>query len=525
MPLIQSDSQLEPPVEEARDPRTSSLFSIPRAASRLLSWLEHARGFLPALVFLGAIAVLHAIVGPYVARNSPVLFFLYVGAMLFGGWCGYLPGILVVTLSIWVLPWFLISDYDPAKVNPLGFAVLVLISVMVSHFSGTRRRLEEILRANNRALDARIRTQTQALQAQLAELETLYAKIPAGIASYDTEFRYVRINEFLARINGLPVPAHIGRTFRELLPKPLADQLEPVFRRVLETGIAELAVDLHSPAPSDPSVEREWTMDCNRVQTEDGKVLGIQIVVHDVTEHRLALAAAHKTNLELMRANADLEQFAYSASHDLQEPLRLVSIFAQMLNKKYRGEFDAQGSQYLDNIVLGSKRMEQLIRGLNSYLRVTDTQLTNQPIETSTVVERCLTNLQPSIEGVAAEVMYDGLPAIRMQEVHVEQLFQNLISNAIKYRSEQKPEIRVFASRRDSIWEFGVQDNGIGIEPRYAKQIFGVFKRLHPADQYEGAGIGLAICHRIVERYGGRIWVESAEGKGSTFYFTVPNGH
>jgi len=246
-----------------------------------------------------------------------------------------------------------------------------------------------------------------------------------------------------------------------------------------------------------------------------------------VDEKTLQLAQAN-TALELrlselVQANADLEQFAYSASHDLLEPLRMVSIFTQMLQKEYGGKLDGQADEYIGHAVAGARRMETLIRGLRSYMSIASTDQPLPLTDAGVVLRRCLTNLQPIIEESHANIETGPLPTVPVHEVHLEQLFQNLIGNALKYRAENPPSIRISAERDNSAWVFAVRDNGIGIDKAYAEQIFGVFKRLHRNDEYDGAGIGLAICQRIVERYEGRIWVESTLGQGSTFYFSLPS--
>jgi PAS domain S-box-containing protein len=237
----------------------------------------------------------------------------------------------------------------------------------------------------------------------------------------------------------------------------------------------------------------------------------------------LALQALQHANNELRRANSDLEQFAYSASHDLQEPLRMISLFTQMLKRKYKGQLDSQANEYIDQAVHGAVRMEKLVRDLLEYFKLTSTTQESPPpaVDAGHALEEAIVNLRGAIERTGAKITYDALPPVAMHEVHLQQLFQNLVGNAIKYRSHDVPKVHVSATRSDGSWRFSVQDNGIGIDPRYSEQIFGVFKRLHGNHEYEGTGIGLAICHKIVERYGGRIWLESEPGRGSTFFFTI----
>ena len=245
---------------------------------------------------------------------------------------------------------------------------------------------------------------------------------------------------------------------------------------------------------------------------------------HLFTESREAQEALRHSNDELQRANDDLNQFAYSASHDLQEPLRILSIYSQLLHRKYESRLDEKACEYLDFIVEGAKRMEMLLRDLLAFIQAVNIAPGQMPlVDLCAVAEKAIANLKSAIIESEAAVSYSELPSVRILETHLTQLLQNLIGNAIKYRGKEKPEIRIGAKRGGAAWEIRVKDNGIGIAPEYQAQIFGLFKRLHNRDQYPGTGIGLAICQKIVERYGGRIWVESAgNGSGSTFCFTLP---
>ncbi|HEY9601737.1 MAG TPA: GAF domain-containing protein, partial [Allocoleopsis sp.] len=225
---------------------------------------------------------------------------------------------------------------------------------------------------------------------------------------------------------------------------------------------------------------------------------------------------------DLKRSNQDLEQFAYIASHDLQEPLRAVASYTQMLAKRYQGKLDAKADIYIGFVVDGATRMQQLIKDLLAYSRVGRHKLKLQPTDCNAVVHKVLKDLQLSIAENQATITAGSLPTVLADTAQITNLFQNLIGNAIKYRSEAPPQVDISAEQKTSKWVFRVRDNGIGIEPQYAEQIFGIFQRLHASDEYPGTGLGLAICQRIVERHGGRIWVESQLEKGATFYFEIP---
>jgi light-regulated signal transduction histidine kinase (bacteriophytochrome) len=231
-----------------------------------------------------------------------------------------------------------------------------------------------------------------------------------------------------------------------------------------------------------------------------------------------------ETNEALRKSNEDLNQFAYAASHDLQEPLRLVALYSQILQKKYGAQLDAQAEQYLSYVISGAHRMETLLQDLLTYSQtgLSPAEGPATPVACSEALRKALLNLQASIDQTQASITWNGLPTVQAHEFRLVQLLQNLVGNAIKYRGTEPPNVHVDAKRRDTDWLFSVQDNGIGIKPEYAEQIFGIFKRLH-GSAYPGTGIGLAICERIVKSYGGQIWVESSPGAGSTFFFTLPD--
>jgi light-regulated signal transduction histidine kinase (bacteriophytochrome) len=228
-----------------------------------------------------------------------------------------------------------------------------------------------------------------------------------------------------------------------------------------------------------------------------------------------------ETEEELRHANDDLQQFAYSASHDLQEPIRNVTVYSELIARRYEGVLDSDGQKFLGFLSEGGRRLSMLINDLLAYTRAGNAEIEITPQDSSAVLAHALSALAEAIREDEAIVTYDPLPEVPMGEAHLQQVLQNLISNSLKYRAEAPPTIHISAIDLGAAWRFSVKDNGIGIDPAYKEKIFGVFKRLHR--DHHGTGIGLAICQRVVERYGGRIWVESEVGKGATFYFTVPH--
>jgi light-regulated signal transduction histidine kinase (bacteriophytochrome) len=225
---------------------------------------------------------------------------------------------------------------------------------------------------------------------------------------------------------------------------------------------------------------------------------------------------------DLKRSNAELEEFANVASHDLQEPLRMVASFTQLLAKRYRGKLDKDADEFITFAVDGATRMQKLIQDLLAYSRIGTRGKPLGPTDCNVIFDQARANLFKAVEENDAQVSSGPLPTVPGDEVQLVQLFQNLLANALKFRGEQPPIIRVTAQENDVAWRFAVQDNGIGLALAHHDRIFKIFQRLHHRSEYPGTGIGLAICKKIVERHGGRLWAESEAGRGATFYFTIP---
>jgi light-regulated signal transduction histidine kinase (bacteriophytochrome) len=242
----------------------------------------------------------------------------------------------------------------------------------------------------------------------------------------------------------------------------------------------------------------------------------------DITERKRAEDQMTQALVNLDRSNRDLEQFAYVASHDLQEPLRMVASFTQLLAQRYEGQLDEKAQTYIHYAVDGATRMQRLINDLLTYSRVSTQGRSFEPTDSHSVLGEALLNLSAAMEESRAIVTNDDLPTVHADATQLLQVFQNLIANAIKFRGKDTPHVHVSAREEGGEWLFSVKDNGIGIDAQYSDRLFVIFQRLHTRQEYPGTGIGLALCKRIVERHGGRIWFESEPGKGSTFYFALP---
>ena len=257
------------------------------------------------------------------------------------------------------------------------------------------------------------------------------------------------------------------------------------------------------------------------LRSATGEVERILVLSINIDDRHRAEDALDRVNDELARSNAELEQFAYVASHDLKEPLRKIASFTELLAKRYRGRLDDRADEFIGYITDGARRMQLLVDDLLAFSRVGRRGQPFEPTESGAALERAVGNLTTTIRESGAKVTHGELPVVTSDPVQLEQLFQNLVGNAVKFRGEDPPEVHVSAERSNRGWCFTIRDNGIGIAPEYHERVFELFRRLHGRGQYPGTGIGLALCRKIVERHGGNIWVESEPGKGSSFHFTI----
>ena len=341
-----------------------------------------------------------------------------------------------------------------------------------------------------------------------------------AIISKDLDGVITSWNKGAERLFGYTADEAIGRSVAMLIPPDRFDEE----RAILEQLRRGDRVDhFETIRVRKDGMKLNVSLTISPVIGHHGRIVGASKIFRDITERVRQGEALRQANAALKRANDNLEQFIHSASHDLQEPLRTVTVYCELLQRRFSGQLGQAGNEYIRHAMDSATRMERLLEDLRSYLNVSMTE--SVPLEDASagaVLKKVLTNLEAAIRENDATISSSALPRVRMHEFQLEQIFQNLIGNAIRYRKIEPPRIDISALRQDHEWLFSVQDIGIGIAPEFRQQVFGLFKRLHRAAAYPGTGMGLAICQRIIERVGGQIWVESELGRGSTFFFTVP---
>jgi PAS domain S-box-containing protein len=368
-----------------------------------------------------------------------------------------------------------------------------------------------------------LKSKERELASKTALLETTLDSMSQGLSVFDAELKLTAHNRRFLELFGLPEAlARPGTGFADLVRFDAAQgewSAEEVEAHVAERVALAAGAEKHR-------VERS---------RRDGTVL--EIVAHpmpggglvsthtDITEQRRAARQLAEHARELERSNAELEQFAYVASHDLQEPLRMVASYCQLLQRRYKGKLDGDADEFIGFAVEGATRMQRMINELLNYSRVGRRSASFAPVAAAEVVEEAVGNLRAAIEEAAAEIEIGALPTIVGDAALLQQLFQNLVANALKFRRDDAaPKVSIGAAREGGSWVFAVADNGIGIEGEYLDRIFLLFQRLHERTKYPGTGIGLAVCKKVAEHHGGRIWVESEPGRGSTFKIAIPDG-
>lgn len=310
-----------------------------------------------------------------------------------------------------------------------------------------------------------------------------------------------------------------------VIPKVEGDKLRKHLREI-EQSPAPLSFELKFCRGDNLSAEVQFT---SMWDAEEELFYCIGFAVQDKSSSTANEEILQRLNISLERrarelaaSNEELERFAYVASHDLQEPLRMVTSFLQLLEKKYRDKLDTKGHEYIAYAVDGAERMKKLILDLLQYSRVNSSKLNKEDVDLNAVVKEVQHLYKNLLQETKGTVNAKELPIVKANKTQMVQLFQNFVGNALKYRSAAPPLIEILYREEDNLYEFSVADNGIGIAEKFYDKIFIIFQRLHHRDKYGGTGIGLAVCKKIVDRYGGKIWVNSKEGQGSTFYFTLP---
>jgi PAS domain S-box-containing protein len=362
-------------------------------------------------------------------------------------------------------------------------------------------------------------SELEALELELKQSDQLFRPLfyssPIGIYIVQNGcFRLV--NQQFTRISGYDEDELIGRPSMNLVLKEDRNSVREKAVEMLK-GKRSSAYEFRLVTKK---AETKWVMEtvASVFYQKERATLGNLI---DITERKQTEDRLKQITTEVQRSNTELEQFAYVISHDLQEPLRMVSSYTQLLAERYQSKLDADADEFIAYAVDGAKRMQTLLYDLLEYSRVGTRGKSPSLVNCEDIVQQAMDNLKIAIEECGALVSHDALPTIKADEGQLVRLFQNLIGNAIKFHGQEPPRIHISAKRRCDMVTFSVRDNGIGIDPQHAQSIFEIFRRLHTREEYPGTGMGLAICKKIVERHGGRIWVQSKSGEGSTFCFTM----
>jgi PAS domain S-box-containing protein len=412
-----------------------------------------------------------------------------------------------------------VERFVPWGIAAGGLVVSVLLSAFIGSIGRSRRQAEAL------AHDMTVELREQSVD--MARLASLVEATSDTIMRVDLSGEIVSWNPGAAATYGWPPEEIIGKHLSTLMPEERKSEVH----RIIEEVAAGNAMNLEGVRVRKDGSTFEASSSWSPVVDEDGNVVALSCVSRDVTDRRkteAALALAHhqleKHAQELERSNAELEQFAYIASHDLQEPLRMVASFVDRIGSRYGERLDERGQRYVHYAVDGARRMQALIDALLEFSGVGRGEIKARVTDMQTLMDEVLLTLQNRISETGAEVIIDELPTVIVDPVLIRQLLQNLTSNALKFRHpDRNPVVHISAQRHGSDWRFFVDDNGIGIDPAHRAKVFEVFRRLHTVDEYPGTGIGLSICQRIVERHGGTISVDESPDGGARFVFTIPD--
>jgi PAS domain S-box-containing protein len=427
-------------------------------------------------------------------------------------------------------PWFMVTKVDSAEVyKPVHERLWLVVAMFGVMIFGTGALIRLIWQYQQGWYFREQVAAAKTLHQAQTTLQVAMDHSPVGIAIADAPdgtLRYVndaglmiRGGERDAIINGIGIDQYVASWhLLDFEGKPLAAEEVPLTRAIRfgETCSREFIIR------RDGGEDRLVLAKAAPILDDQGKVVAGIVAFMDLTERKVMEEQLRLTLSDLQRSNRELEQFAYVASHDLQEPLRMVASFTQLLAQRYEDQLDAKAKKYISYAVDGAIRMQTLINDLLAFSRVGVQNLTRESVDTRAALDEARRNLSGLIEEKQAVITHGELPVLDGNHSQLVMLFQNLISNAIKFHAAGPPQVHVSAQDSGYHWLFAIKDNGIGIDPQHAARVFVIFQRLHTREQYPGTGIGLAICKRIVERHGGKIWFESTPGHGTTFFFTLP---
>ena len=409
-----------------------------------------------------------------------------------------------------------LGDVSAVECIKRGATDYVLKDALARLPEAIRRALQEkVLRERERRSDA-------ALRESQAQLEALVHSALDAILTVDEKQSIVMFNAAAEKMFRCSQAAALGQPIERFIPQRFRAAHSAHVRKFGETGVTTRATHMLGTLRALRADGEEFPMEASLSRTQLGARTLCTVIVRDVTERERAEKKLAEKMAELARSNADLEQFAYVASHDLQEPLRMVAAYTQLLAERYRGKLDENADKYIGYASEGALRMQSLVQDLLAFSRVGRNGDACGHVDCGAAMAEVLLSLEPAIHESGAVVTHGALPAVWADRSRMTQVFQNLIGNAIKFRGKEAPVISVQAEKAGQEWVFSVSDNGIGIAREHAENVFVVFQRLHTRTEYPGNGIGLAICKKIIEHRGGKIWVESAAGPGSIFKFTIP---
>ena len=408
----------------------------------------------------------------------------------------------------------------------VALAVMLIVTAYVLRLNRALSRSRDLLNTARSNLENRVKARTRELvkaeekarQAH-AEIDHIFNTSASGMTVINNDYVIEKVNDTFTKLMGITRQEAEGLKCYDVFPGLRCNSNACPLQQVKN---GKKKVEIEDTKELKNGAELTCMITATPYRSIDGDVIGIVESFMDISDRKKNEIALAEFAEELSRSNRELEQFAYVASHDLQEPLRMVASYVQLLARRYKGKLDEDADEFIDYAVDGANRMKQLIQDLLQFSRVTTKGKEFELTSFEDVLKKTLNNLKLALEDSDAVISNDPLPSLMADSSQMVQLLQNLIGNAIKFRGNKAPRIHIGSEKTEKGWLFSVQDNGIGFDIQYKDRIFDIFQRLHTKDEYEGTGIGLAVSKRIVERHGGRIWVESEAARGTTFYFLIP---